>query len=296
MAPNPDILEQIVAAKREDLPRLKREYPIKGRTRARQRLGREAIFDALLEGRIIGEIKRASPSMGEIGMETDCLQQARSYCAGGAAMISVLTDERYFCGSFALLEQIGREVSCPLLCKDFIIDEWQIDAAALAGADCLLLIASCFGPGRSGGSEERLEELYQYALGKGLLPLVEIYSPHERYTAYQLRPDLLGVNSRDLESMELDLERGATVLNLLRSELEMPRSRAMRAQMGCRPLPIFVGESGVHSVEDAQTWQQGGADCLLVGTSLMRKHSPSPSGDCDPAQHIARLRSVFPTT
>ena len=294
MAQNPDILEQIVAAKREDLPRLKREYPLASRTRERQELGREAILDALLEGRIIGEIKRASPSMGEIGMDVDYVQQAHSYSAGGVGMLSVLTDERYFCGSFALLEEIGCEVSRPLLCKDFIIDEWQIDAAWLAGADALLLIVSCFGPMRSGGSEERLEELYQYALGKGLLPLVEIYAPHERYTAYQLRPDLLGVNCRNLENMKLDLERGAAVLGLLRSELEMPQSRAMRAQMGCRPLPLFVGESGVHAREDAQTWQQGGADCLLVGTSLMCKNAQNAKGitdDCE--KYIQQLRSVF---
>ncbi len=269
------ILDQIVEYKRNDLPRLQQDYALDGRRRQRRRRSCEELLDALQHQHIIAEIKRASPSMGPIHMDVDYLEQAQNYQAGGAAMISVLTDERYFAGSFRLLEEIGRKVDCPLLCKDFIIDEWQLDAADLAGADAVLLIVSCFGENSAGGGLERLRHLYNYSLSKGLLPLVEIYSSEERYDAYALKPLLLGVNSRNLKSMEIDLAQGAQTLALMRRELSMPQSKAVRAQAGLPDMPLLAGESGISGIEDARAWAQAGANCLLVGTSLMlaTKHS-----------------------
>ncbi len=271
--PGSTILDRIVFDKHRDLPRLQQDYSTErsGRqSQPRNKMGRDAVLGTLQQRRIIAEIKRASPSMGAIDMEVDCVQQALDYQAADAAMISVLTDERHFAGSFHLLEEIGRAVSCPLLCKDFIIDKWQIDAAAAAGADAILLIVSCFGQDRPGGSLDDLQHLYSHAWDKGLLPLVEIYAPDERYDAYQLRPCLLGVNSRNLQNMQIDLEQGAETLALLRRELSMPYARTARAQMGLPELPLFVGESGVFEPGDAQVWSQGGADCLLIGSSLMQ--------------------------
>ncbi|MEM9424897.1 MAG: indole-3-glycerol phosphate synthase TrpC [Spirochaetota bacterium] len=281
-----DILEQIVADKWEDLAGLKQGYPLRGKgPRKRRKISPEAIRELLLERRIIAEVKRSSPSMGQIDMGVDYVQQARDYESGGAAMISVLTDERHFSGSFTFLEEIGRAVDCPLLCKDFIVDEWQLDAAEFAGADAVLLIVGCF------SDTERLRYLYDYALAKGLLPLVELYLPEERYSAYQLKPYLLGVNSRNLKTMEIDLAQGAQTLALVCRELEMPQSREVRSLAGVPDLPLFVGESGIFEASDAHVWAAGGADCLLVGTSLML--AGKESGDV--SERIRSFQSVFST-
>ncbi|WGK69783.1 indole-3-glycerol phosphate synthase TrpC [Candidatus Haliotispira prima] len=286
-----NILDRIVADKRRDLPLLKQGYPLEGRVRQRRTLSQEALLDLLEQQRIIAEIKRASPSMGQIDMGVDHVQQAVDYQAGGAGMISVLTDERYFSGSFTFLEEIGRKVDCPLLCKDFIIDEWQIDAAQIAGADAILLIVTCLVPAETEESQ-RLQELYDYALSKGLLPLVELYSPHERYAAYGLKPSLLGVNSRNLQSMKIDLKQGAGTLALLRRELSMPQARAIRARQGLQDLPLFVGESGIQEPEDALVWAEGGADCLLIGTSLMLA-GKNPTAGLSSAEALHRRISEF---
>ncbi len=162
-----NILEEIVADKRKDLVQLKQNYPIdKEQGRKRRRIRPQTVLDCLAKQRIIAEVKCASPSMEAIDLDVDYVQKAMDYQSGGAAMISVLTDERHFSGSFVFLEEIGHHVDCPLLCKDFIIDEWQLEAADFVGADAVLLIVSCFAQ-----EIERLQYLYQYALAKRSCPL-----------------------------------------------------------------------------------------------------------------------------
>ena len=118
---------------------------------------------------VIAEVKKASPSLGDINLDVDLLAQAKTYQAAGAAMISVLTDEHFFKGNIDYLRQISSQVSIPTLAKDFIIDEKQIIRARNAGATVILLIVAAL-------SQERLQELYQYATDLGLEVLVETHN------------------------------------------------------------------------------------------------------------------------
>ena len=147
---------------------------------------------------IIAEVKKASPSMGDINLEVDILQQAKTYEANGAAMISVLTDQVYFKGHLDDLRAISNQVAIPTLNKDFIIDEKQIIRARNAGASVILLIVAAL-------PEERLKELYDYATELGLEVLVETHNREELEIAHRIGARIIGVNNRNLTTFEVDL-------------------------------------------------------------------------------------------
>jgi indole-3-glycerol phosphate synthase len=136
---------------------------------------------------VIAEIKRASPSKGDIKINVNPIEQALSYESGGAAAISVLTDEVFFKGSIADLRNVSEAIQIPRLCKDFIIDEIQIDRAHRAGATIILLIVAAL-------SKERLHELYQYAKKKGLEVLTEVHDEAELERALELNAELIGIS------------------------------------------------------------------------------------------------------
>ena len=193
---------------------------------------------------IIAEVKKASPSMGDINLEVDILQQAKTYEANGAAMISVLTDQVYFKGHLDDLRAISNQVAIPTLNKDFIIDEKQIIRARNAGASVILLIVAAL-------TEERLKELYDYATELGLEVLVETHNLEELEIAHRIGARIIGVNNRNLTSFEVDLQ---TSLDL-----------AEYFQQG----PVYISESAIFSGQDAQAVAphfQG----ILVGTALMQ--------------------------
>ena len=193
---------------------------------------------------IIAEVKKASPSMGDINLEVDILQQAKTYEANGAAMISVLTDQVYFKGHLDDLRAISRQVAIPTLNKDFIIDEKQIIRARNAGASVILLIVAAL-------PEERLKELYDYATELGLEVLVETHNREELEIAHRIGARIIGVNNRNLTTFEVDLQ---TSLDL-----------AEYFQQG----PVYISESAIFSGQDAQAVAphfQG----ILVGTALMQ--------------------------
>ena len=194
--------------------------------------------------RIIAEVKKASPSMGDINLEVDILQQAKTYEANGAAMISVLTDQVYFKGHLDDLRAISNQVAIPTLNKDFIIDEKQIIRARNAGASVILLIVAAL-------PEERLKELYDYATELGLEVLVETHNREELEIAHRIGARIIGVNNRNLTTFEVDLQ---TSLDL-----------AEYFQQG----PVYISESAIFSGQDAQAVAphfQG----ILVGTALMQ--------------------------
>ena len=193
---------------------------------------------------IIAEVKKASPSMGDINIDVDILQQAKTYEANGAAMISVLTDQVYFKGHLDDLRDISHQVAIPTLNKDFIIDEKQIIRARNAGASVILLIVAAL-------TEERLKELYDYATELGLEVLVETHNREELEIAHRIGARIIGVNNRNLTSFEVDLQ---TSLDL-----------AEYFQEG----PVYISESAIFSGQDAQAVAphfQG----ILVGTALMQ--------------------------
>ena len=193
---------------------------------------------------IIAEVKKASPSMGDINLGVDILQQAKTYEANGAAMISVLTDQVYFKGHLDDLRAISNQVAIPTLNKDFIIDEKQIIRARNAGASVILLIVAAL-------PKERLKELYDYATELGLEVLVETHNREELEIAHRIGARIIGVNNRNLTTFEVDLQ---TSLDL-----------AEYFQEG----PVYISESAIFSGQDAQAVAphfQG----ILVGTALMQ--------------------------
>jgi indole-3-glycerol phosphate synthase len=200
---------------------------------------------------VISEIKRASPSKGDIHLAVDIVAQAKKYEQAGAAAISVLTDETYFKGSIDDLRQVAQAVSIPVLCKDFMIDEIQIDRAKSAGATIILLIVAALG-------KKELERLYQYATAQGLEVLVEVHDEQELAAALELDAELIGINNRDLKTFNVSLERTAEL--------------ASRFPFGSGR--ILISESGLHRKEDAQFVYGCGASGILVGEALMRSEDP----------------------
>ncbi|MGG4267048.1 indole-3-glycerol phosphate synthase TrpC [Peribacillus simplex] len=194
---------------------------------------------------VIAEIKRASPSKGDIKINVNPIEQALSYERGGAAAISVLTDEVFFKGSIADLRNVSGAIRIPRLCKDFIIDEIQIDRAYQSGATIILLIVAALSKGR-------LHELYQYAKNKGLEVLTEVHDEAELERALELNAEIIGINNRNLKTFKVDLAVTERLANLLD-----PKSH------------IIISESGIKTKEDVMRVKEAGAKGILVGETLM---------------------------
>jgi indole-3-glycerol phosphate synthase len=195
---------------------------------------------------LIAEVKRASPSAGLIRQDFDAVRIAQDYVAGGAACLSVLTDQPFFQGSLDYLRQIRQAVRVPLLRKDFIVDEYQLLQAREAGADCVLLIAECLSP-------TQLREFVESAKKLGMQTLVELYDAENLPGVIASGTKMIGVNNRDLRSFKIDLH------HTLRLAPNVPRDR------------LLVGESGIHTYRDVQLLASGGVKGILVGESLMRQ-------------------------
>ena len=205
---------------------------------------------------IIAEVKKASPSLGDINLDVDIVQQAQTYEANGAVMISVLTDEVFFKGHLDYLREISSQVEIPTLNKDFIIDEKQIIRARNAGATVILLIVAAL-------SEERLKELYDYAIDLGLEVLVETHNLAELEVAHRLGAQIIGVNNRNLTTFEVDLQTSVELAKYFKDDC------------------LYISESAIFSEEDAKRvapYFNG----ILVGTALMQAE--------DVAQRIKELQ------
>ena len=260
------ILDEILAHKRAEVARAKRALPARElAARAREAPDAPRGFrEALAEGprpRIVAEIKRRSPSRGEIRADFDPEACAKAYAEAGAAAISVLTDERFFGGSLEHLARVRRSASVPILRKDFVVDAYQIDEARWRGADAVLLIAAAFAPERR---TAELAGLRERARALGLDVLVEVHDAAELEGALAAGADLVGVNNRDLHSFEVDL---ATTERLA---AEVPEG------------VVLVAESGIHTPDDVARLEAAGADAFLVGEALMR--------EADPGAALCKLR------
>jgi indole-3-glycerol phosphate synthase len=195
---------------------------------------------------LIAEIKKASPSKGLIREHFDPPAHARAYEAGGAACLSVLTDEPYFQGADAYLVAAREACSLPVLRKDFMVDPWQVAEARALGADAILIIAAAL-------DDTEMAEIEAAAIDHGMDALVEVHDAAELDRALRLKSRLIGVNNRDLRDFSVDFERTYDLVG--------------RAPLGC----TFVAESGLTSRADLDAMGQKGVRCFLVGEALMRQ-------------------------
>jgi indole-3-glycerol phosphate synthase len=252
-----DILDRIVAVKRDEVAAAKARVPVAAlRAQAEARTdvrGFEQALRAKLaagDAGVIAEVKKASPSKGVLREHFVPAEIAASYQRGGAACLSVLTDEHFFQGSAAYLQQARAACMLPVLRKDFIVDAYQVDEARVMGADCILLIAACLG-------DTPLSELEAQARGLGMDVLVEVHNAAELDRVLRCtRTPLVGVNNRNLRSFEVSLD---TTLDLL------PRMPAGR---------LLVTESGIGTHADVVRLRAAGVHTFLVGEAFMRAEDP----------------------
>jgi indole-3-glycerol phosphate synthase len=200
--------------------------------------------------RLIAEIKFRSPSAGPLSRDLGPRERAEAYAAGGAAMVSVLTDKKWFDGSLDDLMRARAGVSVPVLCKDYIIDPIQIDQAVSAGADAVLIIVRCVAEG------DALAELVEAAQERGVEPFVEVVTEDELDRALGAGARVIGVNARDLDTLEMDAARAKRVL--------------ARIPEGV----VAVHLSGLKTAADAASIALSRADAALIGEALMRQGDP----------------------
>ena len=208
---------------------------------------------------VISEVKRRSPSKGDLFPDLDPAELARTYAAGGASCLSVLTDVDWFGGSVDDLRAARSAVSLPVIRKDFTVDARDVVDARLMGADCVLLIAAAL-------DDAELRDFHALAKELGLDALIEIHDEPELERALAVDGDLIGVNQRDLVTFQVDQERA------VRMAPQMPEG------------VVRVAESGVRDRADGAALEAAGYHALLVGETLVK------SGD--PAREIARLRGL----
>jgi len=201
------------------------------------------------EMKIISEVKRASPSKGDLGEILQPARLAAQYESGGASVISVLTEERRFKGSMKDFTEVRREVSIPMLRKDFIVTEYQVIESRVLGADLLLLIVA-------GLSQSQYCDFHQMANELGMDVLVEIHNEEELERALEANPTIVGVNSRNLKTLDVDPRAFDQLLPMIPSGV------------------IKVAESGISERSEVAHVEELGADAILVGETLVRAGDP----------------------
>jgi indole-3-glycerol phosphate synthase len=251
-----DILQRIVAVKREEIAAGRRSRSLASWREQAESRPEVRGFEAALRSKIaaggagvIAEVKKASPSRGVLREHFVPAEIAASYAAAGAATLSVLTDERFFQGAAAYLQQARAACALPVLRKDFMIDEYQVFEARALGADAILLIAACLG-------DALMADLEACARAHGMDVLVEVHDGAELDRALRLKTPLLGINNRNLRNFEVAL---ATTLDLL------PRVPADR---------LLVTESGILGPQDVRRMRGAGVHAFLVGEAFMRAPDP----------------------
>jgi indole-3-glycerol phosphate synthase len=240
-----DHTRTVVAERKKAVPgSLLRDRPLYGRT--------PLSLSAALRGKspaVIAEIKHGSPSKGVIARDFNPGRTARQYQAGGAAALSVLTEEKHFLGSLGDLEEARRETQIPILRKDFILDPYQVHEAKSSGADAVLLIAAALGPGE-------IASLAAEAHALGMEALVEVHSKGELDSLRDLHLRLIGINNRDLVTFETDIALSLALAPAV------PRGS------------LAVSESGIRTGRDISRLASAGIGAFLVGEHLMRSDDP----------------------
>jgi len=199
---------------------------------------------------VIAEVKRSSPSKGALAPIVDPAGLAASYAEAGAAVISVLTEQRRFGGTLADLDLVRSSVELPILRKDFMIDEYQFYEARAHGADVILLIVAAL-------SKNQLDDYFQLSKELGMRALVEVHTPGELENALSISPEIVGVNSRNLKTLEVDTQAFAQLIPQIPSTIAR------------------VAESGISSRADVEFAHEHGATAILVGEALVRSGNPN---------------------
>ncbi|MDW4044111.1 indole-3-glycerol phosphate synthase TrpC [Staphylococcus saprophyticus] len=193
---------------------------------------------------VIAEIKSKSPTLDQLP-NRDLAQQVKDYEANGANAVSILTDEHYFGGSYERLQDLTLQTTLPVLCKDFVVDKIQIDVAKKAGASIILLIVNVL-------TDQQMKDLYQYATSLNLEVLVEVNDKEELERAYKLKPQIIGVNNRDLKRFVTDVLHTNEILENKKEGY------------------YYISESGIRDEQDVANVVESGIDGLLIGESLMK--------------------------
>jgi len=246
------VLEDIVAGVRVDVARRMDETPLdtlKERAGSVPPARNARCMLAAEQVCVIAEVKRQSPSRGPLASIEDPAELAVQYEAGGAHCISVLTEERRFGGSLADLVQVRAAVDIPVLRKDFIVGSYQLWEAKACGADLVLLIVAAL-------EQDALVSLVERTRSLGMTPLVEVHDAHEITRALDAGADVIGVNARDLKTLEVDRTVFARIAHLI------PDS--------C----VKIAESGIREPHDLIAYAEAGADAVLVGEALVTGKDP----------------------
>jgi indole-3-glycerol phosphate synthase len=251
-----DILNKIVAVKREEVAAAQAVRSLASLRRDAEARGGQRDFTAALHGKVaaghaavIAEVKKASPSKGVLREHFVPAEIAASYARHGAACLSVLTDVQFFQGAVAYLEQARAACELPVLRKDFMVDAYQVFEARAMGADCILLIAACL-------DDAQMADLESQAHALGMAVLVEVHDGAELDRALRLKTPLLGINNRNLRTFDVTLD---TTLGLL------PRVPADK---------LLITESGILGRADVERMRAANVHGFLVGEAFMRAPDP----------------------
>ena len=251
-----DILNKIVAVKREEIAASIRQKPLaamrfdaESRVLTRDFVGALRSKIAAGQPAVIAEVKKASPSKGVLRADFIPADIAQSYAEFGAACLSVLTDKDFFQGSVEYLKQARASCSLPVLRKDFMIDPYQIYESRVMGADCILLIAACL-------DDAQMKAMEALAFSLDMAVLVEVHDEAELKRALQLKTPLIGINNRNLKTFEVTLD---TTIGLL---ADVPKDN------------ILVTESGITTPADVARMREAGVHAFLVGEAFMRAGVP----------------------
>jgi indole-3-glycerol phosphate synthase len=246
------IIEQLVSAARDGVERRREQVPLEDLESRLQSRGEDRPFmEALVRPglSLIAEFKRRSPTAGAIDDEAPVSGTVQAFERGGAAALSVLTDEAHFGGSLEDLRAARQACDLPILRKDFVVDRYQLYEAAANGADAVLLIVRAL-------DDDALASLHAEALALDLDPLVEVHDPEELERALQLNLTVIGINNRDLDSGEVDVSRTFELMP------DVPAGKTV------------VAESGISEPSQLEELDRVGVDAVLIGEALMR--SPDP--------------------
>lgn len=244
------VLDSIIEGVREDLAA--RRLPMAQIAEAMDRApAANDPLDALLanEMSVIAEVKRSSPSKGDLASITDPAALAEQYAIAGATIISVLTEQRRFSGSLDDLDAIRARVQTPILRKDFMVDEYQFFEARAHGADVVLLIVAALG-------QNQLNDYHQLALELGMRAIVEVHTNDELERALDISPQIVGVNSRNLKTLDVDPRAFAELIPRIPTSI------------------VRVAESGISQRADVEFAEKFGATAILVGEALVKAGDP----------------------
>ena len=248
-----NILEKIIDQKKQDLKQIKRQNSFTNITEKIKSMSNYLNFKKTLVDReqknlvsLVAEIKKASPSAGVIVKDFDHIKIAKLYSNGGAACLSVLTEESFFLGNLMYIEEIKKKIKIPILAKDFFIDPYQVAYSKSFGCDCILIIISAL-------TEKQSDEIYDEALKNKLSVIVEVHDEKEAEFALKYEEAIIGINNRDLKNLQISLDNSVKIQKKLTSHKG----------------PI-ISESGIKNKIDAQyIYDKTGIKNFLIGESLL---------------------------